>query len=317
MPDNMNWKTEYLVPAMENGENGRLIQCVLTPDSTLLLSEIHSAKMPNFHLIESFYSAPGEVVAINYCFRGRAEVTLKTGDCAYISNEEIAVDAGFARIEPDDLVFPAADYHGLAVLIRIQAEPKQGFRLDGKPVVLPEALRDKVREFGKPCLSQTGEETRLCFETIRDDILNDRPREFLMLDLMRTLFHITDQFPGTEPRRKYFSKSQVQIAKKVRELLTSDPGKRYSAAELAKRYGISETSLKNYFRGVYGCGYGEFQNEMRMKRAAELLGGERQTVSAIGSMVGFSNQSAFARAFHEYYGVTPVEYRRQQRISKN
>lgn len=128
--------------------------------------------------------------------------------------------------------------------------------------------------------------------------------------------HIISKFPGTEPHRRYFSKSQVQIAKEVREILTGDPGKRYSAAELSSRFGISETSLKNYFRGVYGCGYAEFQNEMRMRRAAELLGGERQTISAIGTMVGFSNQSAFARAFHEYFGVTPVEYRRRQHISK-
>lgn len=316
MPDSTNWKTEYLVPAMESGETGRLLRCVLTPNTTLLFSEIHSAKMPNFHLIESVYSTPGEVVTINYCFRGRAEVKLETGDCAYLSNEEIAVDAGFAKIEPDDFFFPVADYCGLAILIRIQDEPKQGFQLAGKPVVLPETLRDKVRGFGKPCLSQTGEETRLCFETMRSDILNDRPREFLMLALMRTLIHITNKFPGTEPRRKYFSKSQVQIAKEVRELLTNDPGKRYSAAELAKRYGVSETSLKNYFRGVYGCGYGEFQNEMRMERAAELLRGDRQKVSAVGAQSGFSNQSAFARAFREYYGVTPVEYRRQQHFPK-
>lgn len=32
------------------------------------------------------------------------------------------------------------------------------------------------------------------------------------------------------------------------DILTEDLSKRYSAATLAKRFGISETSLKNYFR---------------------------------------------------------------------
>lgn len=50
------------------------------------------------------------------------------------------------------------------------------------------------------------------------------------------------------------------------DILTEDLSKRYSAATLAKHFGISETSLKNYFQGVYGRGYSELLNEIRMKR---------------------------------------------------
>lgn len=313
MQSEQSWKTEYSVPAEADGEASRLIHCALTPDIMLLLCDIHSTRIPNFRLTEAFGPEP-DLVVVNYCFRGRCEVGLKTGECDYLSNGEIAVDAGFARMAVEHFFFPAADYCGIALIVRAGAAPKREYILEGKPVIVPDDLRDKVRGLGKPCLSQTGAETRACFETIRSDILNDRPRELMMLDVLRTLFHISERFPGTEPRRTYYSKSQVQIAKAVRELLTSDLGKRYSASELAARFCISETSLKNYFRGVYGCGYGEFQSELRMRRAAELLSGARQKISDVGEMVGFSNQSAFARAFREYYGVTPVEYRRQQRL---
>lgn len=44
----------------------------------------------------------------------------------------------------------------------------------------------------------------------------------------------------------------------------SDLSVRFTAKDLANEYGISETSLKNYFRSVYGCGYAEYQQKARM-----------------------------------------------------
>lgn len=308
-------KTRTTVPAVGNGSEGELIRRAPSPDTALLLSSIHSTGVPKLRSTETPSAEPGDVVTIHYCFHGRAEAKLPSGESIYISNNEMVIDAGFYSAAPEELLFPGSDYHGLTARIRVRDTPGWELRLDGRPVAAPESLRDKAREYGKLCLSQTDEKTRLCFDSLRCDILRDAPRECLLLDLAQLLLHLDETFPGRQPRRKYFSKSQMQIAQAVRDIVTGDLATRHSAAALAKQFGVSETCLKNYFRGVYGCGYSEFQNEARMKRAAELLAGERRSIGSIGASVGFSNQSAFARVFRDYHGVTPIEYRRQLHLA--
>ena len=115
----------------------------------------------------------------------------------------------------------------------------------------------------------------------------------------------------------YYSGSQIQIARKTMDILTEDLSKRYSAATLAKRFGISETSLKNYFQGVYGRGYSELLNEIRMKKAAELILKNSMKISEISDAVGFATQSRFAKAFKNYYGAAPLEYKRKHNLNKD
>ena len=68
----------------------------------------------------------------------------------------------------------------------------------------------------------------------------------------------------------------------------SDLSVRFTAKDLANEYGISETSLKNYFRSVYGCGYAEYQQKARMQRSCELLAKTDLKVTEIGQTVGYA-----------------------------
>ncbi len=119
---------------------------------------------------------------------------------------------------------------------------------------------------------------------------------------------------GTQLKRTYYTLSQVEIAKKTKEILTSDLTTRFTAKELAVRFGVSETSLKNYFRSVYGYGYSEFQQKIRMDTAAGLLKDTNKKIAEIAYEVGFSTQAKFGAMFKKCYGVTPLEYRRQARL---
>ena len=84
-----------------------------------------------------------------------------------------------------------------------------------------------------------------------------------------------------------------------------------------EKLGIIETSLKNYFQGVYGRGYSELLNEIRMKKAAELILKNSMKISEISDAVGFATQSRFAKAFKNYYGAAPLEYKRKHNLNKD
>ncbi len=106
-------------------------------------------------------------------------------------------------------------------------------------------------------------------------------------------------------------KSQVDIAKKAEMRLTSDLSKRTTIATIACDLGISATSLKNYFKAVFGQNISEYLKEQRIQKAKQQLRESTDSILDIANQVGFESQSKFTQMFHETCGITPTEYRRQ------
>ena len=112
----------------------------------------------------------------------------------------------------------------------------------------------------------------------------------------------------------FFTETQVDIAKRVEKIITSDLRQHYPAWELAAQFSVSETSLKNYFRGVFGQNISIYLREVRMKKAADLLTSTRLSVAEIAELVGYMNQSKFASVFKKQFGLSPLEYRRSKKL---
>ena len=114
----------------------------------------------------------------------------------------------------------------------------------------------------------------------------------------------------------YFTETQVSIAKQVEQIITADLRQHHPAWELAARFSISETSMKNYFRGVFGQNISAYLREIRMRKAAELLTGSRLSVSEVAEQVGYINQSKFASVFKKQFDMSPLEYRRRRHLER-
>ena len=67
--------------------------------------------------------------------------------------------------------------------------------------------------------------------------------------------------------------------------------------EFAELFSVSESSVKNYFHGVFGQNISRYVTHKRMLYAAELLSGTRLSVIEVANRSGYVNQSKFAAAF--------------------
>ena len=54
-----------------------------------------------------------------------------------------------------------------------------------------------------------------------------------------------------------------------------------------------------------------------MKKAAELILKNSMKISEISDAVGFATQARFAKAFKNYYGAAPLEYKRKHNLNKD
>ena len=100
----------------------------------------------------------------------------------------------------------------------------------------------------------------------------------------------------------------------MKELLVKDLSQHIPIRTIASSYGVSETSLKNYFRSVYGVTVSQYLNEARMHLAGKLLTTTTMSISDIARNCGYTNQGRFAKIFRDYYHMKPLDYRRNASI---
>ena len=311
----MNGRNEYILPVCSGSENGRIISYKINPYAELWYIDIRSRRLPDMPAVE----AAGEdhpFMTVNYSFKGKCELLLKNGEATYLDTGEYAIDDGTACQDKGTFYYPRAEYHGLELFLYPGKELDQALSLQSMTCSSTTELEKRHAGREEPFISKAGARIVHTMEMIAEDILAGGDLELMTLNVGRLLNLLSSECAEMETARTYYSGSQVQIVRRAMDLLTEDLSKRHSAAELAQKFGISETCLKNYFRGVYGRGYSELLNEIRMEKAADLLLDGKSKIAQISDAVGFATQSRFARAFKNYFGVTPMEYKRTRMLQK-
>lgn len=85
-------------------------------------------------------------------------------------------------------------------------------------------------------------------------------------------------------------------------------------SELSKVMGYDIYWLSRMIKRLTGRNYKDLLQIKRLNQAAYLLLNTRVAVSDISIAIGYDNTSYFHRIFREYYGVSPKEYRKANKI---
>lgn len=103
---------------------------------------------------------------------------------------------------------------------------------------------------------------------------------------------------------------QVRLIRTIHDDLTEHLDQRVTIDELAHRYPINPTTLKEVFKSVYGTSLAAHLKEHRLEKAAHLLHETDLSVAEVARQVGYESQSKFTAAFKERYGQLPKAYRK-------
>ncbi len=83
---------------------------------------------------------------------------------------------------------------------------------------------------------------------------------------------------------------------------------------LAKKFDIPLTAMKQCFKSIYGMPIGNWILNYRMNYAAERLIADADiSIATLAGETGYDSQSKFALAFRKVMGMSPTEYRKQNR----
>ncbi|MDX2351017.1 AraC family transcriptional regulator [Stutzerimonas xanthomarina] len=84
--------------------------------------------------------------------------------------------------------------------------------------------------------------------------------------------------------------------------------------ELAQLCGMTPSRFSRLFKDAYGVCYLEYVLSKRMEFAKDRLDNSQMPITTIGYEAGFRDPSYFARAFKQFTGLTPSEYRQAANV---
>ncbi len=82
--------------------------------------------------------------------------------------------------------------------------------------------------------------------------------------------------------------------------------------DVAAAAGLSPGYLSRQFKALLDATPSEYARHFRMAKAAELLRIEKNTVTQVAEMLGFSDVSLFSRQFRQVTGITPTGFRKNE-----
>ena len=107
--------------------------------------------------------------------------------------------------------------------------------------------------------------------------------------------------------------AKATIGQLTRQYLSEHFTERISVKDICDAIGYSKSSVLSSFKREFGVTVNAYLNNMRLERARKMLESETLTVNEIAIDCGFSDQSYFSKVFSAKYGITPTEFRKDEK----
>lgn len=247
-----------------------------------------------------------EMLILNFCIRGRCDASLTGNQYAIVKAGQVCVST---ILPAKDFYYPGRLYEGFQFYIDravLRAEKGTDFL---------SLLGIKAEQIVEIFCRKSGLYLHRMNEAVGELVtevwnIKEEPEPGMLRYFMTRILHELMEMPEESEVNTYFTRSQIAIVREAESLILEDLSKRFTARELAERFGISESSFKLYVKGILGDSYLSYFRRKRMEKAAELLETTNWKVIEVANAVGYENQGKFAKVFAESYGVSPLEFRR-------
>lgn len=249
-----------------------------------------------------------EMLIITHCQEGRIEFEYKTGEYLYLASGDLSIQKNTENIR--HRYCPLSHYHGVSVAIDMNRVPRCFSCILDDVFVSPEELEMKFCSEKPYSIMRENISIEHIFSELYSVPENIRKGYHKVKVLELLLFLSGLDYKGESEERRYFSRSQVTAAKEAKKYLLAHLDEHITITELADMLGISSTSLKICFKGVYGDTINGYITNCKMQKAASLLKNTDKSVLEIAGIVGYNNGSKFAGAFRRVMNKSPNEYRK-------
>lgn len=295
---------DYMVMRLQE-ESGDGIMTIynIFPGVILMFNDFHMGRC------YSGFHTTANLLCIDHCREGCMEQEMEKNAYTYLEAGDFRIDS---RINHSgEVTFPLNHYHGISIGINVsEAQESLKNELKGFSVNLKDLKRKYCEDKKSYVIRREAGISHIFSELyhvpvkIKKDYFRIKIFELLLyLDAVELDLH--------KKEIQYFYKGQVEKIKAIQKTLVEDLTTYYTIPELSKKFNISQTSLKNCFKAVYGNSIFRYMQVYRINVGASMLKKKRDmSISEIAASVGYFSPSKFTVAFRKIIGKTPLEYRK-------
>lgn len=246
------------------------------------------------------------IMEINHCSRGRIGWDFSNGTSAYLGTGDLSLHSA-SYCADSAMQFPLGYCESISISVNLD-------ELRSHPLPLLEEADINLERIKKNfCRTDKSVELPSCpeIESIFRPLYN-LPESlripYFKLKIQELFLYLSQLNPEKNKVTAYYSK-QVALVKEIHACLTEHLDERFTIEDLAKKYLINTTSLKEIFKGVYGLPIATYMNQYRMQKGMELLKTTDDSIAEIAAKLGYETQGKFSKAFKNYVNMTPSKYR--------
>ena len=293
--------SKKIIEIGKDAEYGKMETYSLFDGSIIAFMDINIDNIENVFFEDKL---PSRLLQINHCVNGRYSYAVGDDKIVYFGKGDLCVSIYDLTKTFSD--FPLGYYNGLEIFIDIDVANEH--IMESIPDFDLIKLYESLEKSNGYRLFRANEKINHVIGELYcvDDRIKDSYFKLKCLELL--LFVSIARESKIESIS--LSKKQVNMVEDVRNDLISDLESKITIDELADKYGVSKTTLKNCFKEVYGKPIFKWRKEYKLDYACRLIDEEQLNISQISKMVGYASPSKFSQAFKDYVGCTPSEYKK-------
>lgn len=292
----------------ETGD-GTITACAVFPGLQAILLDFHLSRC------DTPLTLNKDVMDMGYCIDGRFECNVNKQYCYFASAGDFSL--GFFGKQESRGRFPTGRY----LAINIFLDVKQFSQHHAQPLreldIRMERIHALATNTTSRCFVLRRSPELTAIEAAIADGFRKKSRSHLRIKIMELLLFLSNlDNASARETPAYLNKRHAALAEAVHERLTADGFGHITIEQLAAELKVGVTALKTSFKSVYGVPIYQYQKDLRLQKAQELLRETDLSISVIASRAGYTNPAKFSAAFKKRFGISPREYKLHNRAQK-
>lgn len=260
------------------------------------------------------YTYPDHCIRITHCRKGRLEYESPIR-FTYLNQGDLVLHTCSSHTLRLDC--PMGHYHGLSMILDLEAAPKCTSCLLADVEIELSALFQRLLPEGSPFVLRATQQLEHVFSEFYEVPPSLQKGYYKVKTLELLLFLSRLDLAMSETKQHVCALSQAALAKQVFAFIQGHRSLRITAQELAKELHVSPGQLRRSMGKMYGRPLYQCIRSYKMYLAAQELLASTRTVADIAGEFGYDNSSKFAGAFQSVMGYSPGEYRANGRLGQN
>ena len=137
-------------------------------------------------------------------------------------------------------------------------------------------------------------------------------------NLLEMMYHLLNNFHYLFYDEESLKDDEFQLERyhRIVKYISNNYMNKVSLQDIAEKEFLSSQYLSYKIKDVFGHGFNEYLNQIRVEESTKLLLDTDKNISEISEDVGFSHVRYYNKHFKLHYKVTPMQYRKKYKVTE-